>query len=349
MKIFLTGIAGFIGFHLARKLRELRDTEIIGIDNLNSYYSPQLKTSRLAELGINTDGIQDNNEINAGKITFVKAGVENKDLVLNLFKKHKPDYVIHLAAQAGVRYSLQDPYSYISSNVNGFMNILESCRHFPVKHLVFASSSSVYGLNQVTPYSEKHPADHPASLYAATKKSNELMAHSYSYLFKIPSTGLRFFSVYGPWGRPDMAYFSFTEKILKGIPIEVYNYGKMKRDFTYIDDITEGIVRLLDKIPSGNDDWKSIDTHPDRSVSPYRIFNIGNNRSVPLEEFISALEDALGKKAERKYVEAHPGDVLETFANIDNLSAVTGFKPSTDIRAGLNKFVEWYKNYYSVK
>ncbi len=344
-------MAGFIGYHLAKKLSGNKNNTIIGIDNLNDYYSPQLKLDRLKQLGFATDSIPEKKLIKSSSenLFFTKAAIEDKQTIDDLFATQKIDYVVNLAAQAGVRYSLEAPESYIQSNIVGFFTILEACRKYAIKHLVYASSSSVYGLNQIVPYSEKHSVDHPASLYAATKKSNELMAHSYSYLFNIPVTGLRFFSVYGPWGRPDMAYFSFTKKILTNKPIEIYNYGKMKRDFTYIDDIVEGIARLLDKIPVANQNWEEVDRNPDRSVAPYRVYNIGNNKSVPLEDFISILEEVLGKKAERVYSPAHPGDVISTYADIDNLSEITGFTPSTNIRSGLQQFVSWYKQYYKTE
>jgi len=318
---------------------------VTGIDNLNNYYSQQLKEDRLKNLGF-LKGDDGKWKREKGNSSFFKIDLKDATAINRLFAENQFDYVIQLAAQAGVRYSLKDPHAYVDSNITGFLNILEACRHHPVKHLIFASSSSVYGLNQTIPYSEKNSVDHPASMYAATKKSNEMMAHTYSHLFNIPVTGLRFFTVYGPWGRPDMASFLFTDKILKGQPIDVYNYGKMKRDFTYIDDIVEGVVRLIEKPPLRNENWSAIDTNPDLSTAPYRIFNIGNNSPVPLEEFISTLEEILGKKAERNYLPLQQGDVIETYANIDALSAATGFRPTISIREGLKKFVDWYKEYY---
>ncbi len=335
MKILVTGAAGFIGFHLSNLLLD-RDYQIIGIDNLNNYYDPKLKENRLTIL------YQKNNFI------FHKVDLKDKPSVDNIFKTYKPDYVINLAAQAGVRYSIENPNAYVDSNLIGFMNILEACRCYSVKHLLYASSSSVYGGNKVTPFSANHNVDHPVSLYAATKKSNELMAHTYSHLYGIPTTGLRFFTVYGPWGRPDMAYFSFAKDILSGKPIKVFNHGMMERDFTYIDDIVEGVCKLIDRIPSANKDWDESKDDLSTSFAPYKIYNIGNNRPVQLMKFINALESALGKEAEKNYMDMQPGDVLRTYADVSDLEKDINFKPSTSIEEGLQKFVDWFKEYYKV-
>jgi len=307
---------------------------VIGVDNLNDYYSAVLKRSRL-EILSSLEGFH-----------FQQLDLENHGGIGALFAEQQPDYVINLAAQAGVRYSLENPHSYISSNISGFLNILEGCRHFPVKHLIFASSSSVYGANTRMPFSVEDNVDHPISLYAATKKSNELMAHTYSSLFDIPTTGLRFFTVYGPWGRPDMALFKFTKRILKGEPIEVYNHGNMKRDFTYVDDVVRGIVRLIPKSPQPDDSWNGQSPNPSTSFCKYKLFNIGNHRPVELEHFISVLEDALGKKAVKNYQPIQPGDVPETYADIKDLQESVGFQPKISIEEGIPKFVEWYKSYY---
>jgi UDP-glucuronate 4-epimerase len=336
MKILITGAAGFIGFHLSNLLLD-QSYEVIGIDNLNDYYDTKLKYDRLEILK------QDNNFI------FHKVDLKDKPAVDNIFETYNPDYVINLAAQAGVRYSIENPYAYVDSNLIGFMNILEACRHYPVKHLLYASSSSVYGGNKVAPFSTNHNVDHPVSLYAATKKSNELMAHTYSHLYGIPTTGLRFFTVYGPWGRPDMAYFSFTNNILEGKPIKVFNHGIMERDFTYIDDIVEGIDKLIDRPPVANKDWDESKDDLSTSFAPYKIYNIGNNQPVKLMRFINALEDALGIEAEKIYMDMQPGDVLRTYADVSDLEKDINFKPSTSIEEGLKKFVEWYKDYYKVQ
>jgi len=332
-KILVTGAAGFIGFHLAKKLLE-QSYPVIGIDNLNDYYDPQLKRSRLEILK------------KYPNFTFQKMDLKERDSVEKVFAKHRPDYVINLAAQAGVRYSIENPFVYVDSNLTGFMNILEACRSYPVKHLLYASSSSVYGGNKVVPFSTEHPVDHPVSLYAATKKSNELMAHTYSHLYSIPTTGLRFFTVYGPWGRPDMAYFSFAKKILAGEVIDVYNHGKMERDFTYIDDIVQGLEKLIPRPPEGNPDWDEEKDPLSESFAPYKIYNIGNNQPVALETFIAALEEKLGKKAEKNYMEMQPGDVVRTYADVRDLEKDINFKPDTTIDQGLEKFVQWYKEYY---
>lgn len=334
-KVLITGGAGFIGFHLSNLLLD-KGYQVIGIDNLNDYYDVRIKEGRLAILQAKEN------------YTFYKIDIKDKENVDNLFAEHRPDYVVNLAAQAGVRYSLINPYAYVDSNLIGFVNILEACRHYPVKHLLYASSSSVYGGNKVAPFSTEHQVDHPVSLYAATKKSNELMAHTYSHLYKIPTTGLRFFTVYGPWGRPDMAYFSFTQDILSGKPINVFNYGKMKRDFTYVDDIVEGVYRLLDTIPQANPEWDETTDKLSESFAPYRVYNIGNNEPMELEKFINVLEDKLGKKANKNYMDMQPGDVTMTYADTTDLEKVIGFKPSTSVEEGLGKFVEWYKKFYNI-
>lgn len=332
-KVLVTGAAGFIGFHLSQLLMK-QGYQVIGIDNLNDYYDVNLKYGRLE--------ILEKEE----SFTFYKIDLKDKEDIDNLFEKNKFDYVINLAAQAGVRYSLINPYAYVDSNLIGFVNILEACRHHPVKHLLYASSSSVYGGNKVAPFSTEHQVDHPVSLYAATKKSNELMAHTYSHLYKIPTTGLRFFTVYGPWGRPDMAYFSFTQDILSGKPIKVFNYGKMERDFTYIDDIVEGITRLLPLTPKANPEWDETKDKLSESFAPYKVYNIGNNQPVQLETFISVLEDKLGQKAEKHYMEMQPGDVVRTYADTTDLEQAINFKPKTSIEEGLGKYVEWYREFY---
>lgn len=334
-KVLITGGAGFIGFHLSNLLLD-KGYQVIGIDNLNDYYDIRIKEGRLAILQAKEN------------YTFYKMDIKDKEDVDNLFKEHRPDYVVNLAAQAGVRYSLINPYAYVDSNLIGFVNILEACRHYPVKHLLYASSSSVYGGNKVAPFSTEHQVDHPVSLYAATKKSNELMAHTYSHLYKIPTTGLRFFTVYGTWGRPDMAYFSFTQDILSGKAINVFNYGKMKRDFTYVDDIVEGIYRLLDTIPQVNPEWDETTGKLSESFAPYKVYNIGNNEPMELEKFITVLEDKLGHKANKNYMDMQPGDVEMTYADTTDLEKAIGFKPSTSVEEGLGKFVEWYKNFYNI-
>jgi UDP-glucuronate 4-epimerase len=334
--ILVTGAAGFIGFHLTRRLLA-GGMEVTGLDSLNDYYDVNLKKSRLDLL--RTDP----------RFRFVQIDLKNKDEVDGLFQKHHFECVINLAAQAGVRYSLTHPYAYLDSNLTGFLNILEACRHFQAGHLIFASSSSVYGASKKMPFSTHDNVDHPLALYAASKKSNELMAHAYSHLYKIPVTGLRFFTVYGPYGRPDMALFIFTKAILEGRPIDVYNFGKMKRDFTYVDDIVEGIVKLIPKVPAGNKDWNPRQPDPSSSFAPYRIFNIGNNQPVELLEFIEVLEEKLGRKAVKNFLPLQDGDVEETYADITDLEQVTGFRPSTSIDEGIGKFVTWYREYYKIK
>lgn len=335
MKILITGAAGFVGFHLSKRLLE-NNIEVIGIDNLNDYYGENLKNSRLEILTTYEN------------FEFRKVDLKNKNEVDTIFKEYRPEYVINLAAQAGVRYSIENPYAYVDSNLIGFVNILEACRNNPVKHLLYASSSSVYGGNKIAPFSTNHNVDHPVSLYAATKKSNELMAHTYSHLYGIPTTGLRFFTVYGPYGRPDMAYYSFTKDILEGKTIKVFNHGKMERDFTYIDDIVEGIEKLIPLVPKANPDWDESQDALSDSFAPYKIYNIGNNNPVPLMRFINALESALGKEAKKNYMEMQPGDVLRTYADVSDLEKDISFKPSTSIEDGLQKFVDWYKEYYKI-
>lgn len=335
MKILVTGAAGFIGFHVSQYLLNRGDI-VTGIDNLNDYYDVQLKRDRLAVLLENTN------------FKFLPIDVAYKEGFHQLLLDFQPDKIVHLAAQVGVRYSLQNPYAYLDSNLVGFMNILEGCRQLNIQHLVFASSSSVYGANTQMPFSVHQTVDHPISFYAATKKANELMAHSYSHLYQIPVTGLRFFTVYGPWGRPDMATFLFTKAIIEDRPIDVFNYGEMKRDFTYIDDIVNGIVKVLDRVPESNPNWSGLAPDPATSMAPYRIYNIGNNQSVELGRFIEVLEEAIGKEAKKNFLPLQPGDVLETYADVDDLTEAVGFKPQVPIEVGLPKFVDWYRNYYGV-
>ncbi|MGE0078206.1 MAG: NAD-dependent epimerase [Bacteroidales bacterium] len=347
-KILVTGTAGFIGFHLAQRLIE-RGDDVVGLDCINDYYDTNLKFSRLRIAGIEKDKINYGEFVQSIKYKnykFIQLKLEEREAILKVFSDEKFDKVCNLAAQAGVRYSLQNPFTYIDSNINGFLNVLEGCRHNDVKHLAYASSSSVYGLNEEMPFSTHHNVDHPISLYAASKKSNELMAHTYSYLYKIPTTGLRFFTVYGPWGRPDMALFLFTKAILDGKPIDVFNNGNMQRDFTYIDDIVEGILRILDNPPRGNTSWTGKSPDPSSSVAPYKIFNIGNSSPVKLLDFIDAIENALGKKAIKNFLPMQAGDVPATWANVDDLVENLGYKPQTSIQFGVNKFIEWYKDFY---
>ena len=338
MPILITGAAGFIGFHLCKKLLN-EGEDIIGIDNLNDYYDTSLKKDRLKilEKGANE------------KFTFIKIGIEKKNELLNIFNQYKPEYVVNLAAQAGVRYSITNPDKYVLSNLVGFVNIVECCREFKVKHLVFASSSSVYGGNRNMPFTEIHNVDHPISLYAASKKSNELIAHAYSHLYKIPSTGLRFFTVYGPWGRPDMALFLFTKAILEGNPINIFNQGDMIRDFTYIDDITESLSRVLRKPPNNNDKFDLTKPDPSNSWSPYKIFNIGNSEPIPLMNFVEAIENTLEIKAKKNFMSMQPGDVYATFANTKKLEDWIDYKPKTSIKEGVKRFVNWFKEYYKYK
>lgn len=332
MRVVVTGVAGFIGMHTARRLLE-RGDEVVGVDNLSDYYDVSLKHSRLREL-----------QRLAG-FKFARFGLETPGKLAVLMDQEKPDAVIHLAAQAGVRYSLTNPQAYIDANIQAFLNVLEACRQHPVRHLVYASSSSVYGGNTAMPFSEKHSVDHPISLYAATKKSNELMAHTYSHLFDIPTTGLRFFTVYGPWGRPDMALFLFTKAISEGRPIDLFNHGQMLRDFTYIDDIVEGVIRVLDKPATPDPAFDPAHPDPCSSAAPYRMFNIGNAHPVPLTEYVEAIEEALGVKAVRNLLPIQPGDVPATAADTSALEHWVGFKPSTPVREGVKRFVDWYKRY----
>lgn len=351
MKILITGVAGFIGFHLANRLLK-ENYEIIGLDNINDYYSTELKYDRLAELGIMKEAILEGELIDSvqnGKLKFMKTDLENRAAILDIFDTQNIDVVINLAAQAGVRYSLKDPHRYIESNIVGFLNILEAARHFSVKHLIYASSSSVYGANTKMPFSTTDNVDHPMSLYAASKKSNELMAHTYSNLFDIPTTGLRFFTVYGPWGRPDMALFLFAKAMLNNEPIKVFNYGNMERDFTYIDDIVEGIARLIPKPPTSNEAWTGLKPDPSTSFAPYRIFNIGNSRPVKLMDFISEIEKQLGLKAQKRMLDLQPGDVPKTWANVDDFYQYTNFKPKVSIEEGIRNFINWYKAYFYEK
>ena len=335
MKILVTGAAGFIGMHASERLLA-RGDEVIGLDNLNDYYDPTLKEARLARLTPQKS------------FRFVKMDVADRPGMERLFAEEKFDRVIHLAAQAGVRYSLQNPHAYIDSNVVGFMNILEGCRHSKVQHLVYASSSSVYGGNTKMPFSERDSVDHPVSIYAATKKANELMAHTYSHLYGLPTTGLRFFTVYGPWGRPDMALFLFTKAIIEGRPIDVFNHGKMKRDFTFVDDIVEGVIRTLDRTAAADAAFDSNLPDPGRSNVPYRVFNIGNNDPVELMAFVAAIEDTLGMKAQKNFMPLQDGDVPSTYADTDELNAWTGFAPATSVKDGVARFVAWYRDYYRV-
>lgn len=335
MKVLLTGSAGFIGMHTSLRLLA-RGNTVVGVDNLNDYYDVSLKEARLARLNSHPN------------FHFHKLDVANRDGIAALFAAEKPQRVIHLAAQAGVRYSLTNPYAYIDSNIQGFTNIVEGCRHNAVEHLVYASSSSVYGGNTAMPFSEHHNIDHPISLYAASKKANELMAHTYSHLFQLPTSGLRFFTIYGPWGRPDMALFLFTKAILAGEPIDIFNHGNMVRDFTFVDDIVEGVIRVLDKPATPNAAFDAANPDPATSSAPYRVFNIGNNQPTPLMDYIAALEGALGLTAKKNYLPMQPGDVPATSANTDELNAWVGFKPNTAVNDGVARFVDWYRSYYAV-
>lgn len=335
MKVLVTGAAGFIGAHVCEALLA-RGDQVVGLDNVNDYYDVGLKESRLARL--------------AGRPgwSFERVAVEDAGELGRVFREHRFDRVIHLAAQAGVRYSLQHPEAYVQGNLVGFGNMLECCRHAEVEHLTYASSSSVYGLNAKMPFSVHDNVDHPVSMYAATKKANELMAHAYSHLFGLPTTGLRFFTVYGPWGRPDMAYFKFTKAIFEGRPIDVYNHGRMRRDFTYIDDIVKGVVRTSDLVAAGNPSWDAENPDPGRSSAPYRVYNIGNHTPVELDEFIATIERAVGRKAVRNELPMQPGDVLATYADVSDLQEAVGFAPSTPLEVGIGRFVEWYRSYYGV-
>ena len=335
MHVLVTGVAGFIGFHVARRLLERGDT-VVGIDNVNTYYDVRLKQARLALLS-GHEGF-----------SFLQLNLADRDGMTEVLSRQRPQRVVHLAAQAGVRHSLTHPHAYIESNLVGFLHILEGCRSTQVEHLVYASTSSVYGANTKMPFSVHDNVDHPVSLYAASKKANELMAHTYSHLYGLPTTGLRFFTVYGPWGRPDMALFLFTRAILAGEPIDVFNYGKMRRDFTYIDDIVEGLVRVLDTLPQPNPAWSGLAPDPGTSKAPYRIYNIGNNQPVELLHFIEVLETCLGRKAEKRLLPLQAGDVPETYADVDDLIRDVGFRPATPLSVGIARFVEWYRAFYQV-
>ena len=334
MKVLVTGAAGFIGMHASERLLA-RGDEVVGLDNLNDYYDPQLKRDRLARIQPHP------------KFRFVKMDVADRPGIEKLFADEKFDRVIHLAAQAGVRYSIENPHAYIDSNIVGFMNILEGCRHNKVQHLAYASSSSVYGGNTKMPFSEHDSVDHPISMYAATKKANELMAHTYSHLFGVPTTGLRFFTVYGPWGRPDMALFLFTKATLEGRPIDVFNHGKMQRDFTYVDDIVEGVIRVLDHIAESDSEFNADQPNPGRSKAPFRVFNIGNHSPVQLMDYIGAIESALGMEAKKNFLPMQDGDVPATYADTSELNAWTGFQPGTPVKEGVARFVAWYRAYFT--
>ncbi len=335
MKVLVTGTAGFIGSTLAHRLID-RGDQVVGIDNVNDYYDPSLKLARLDRLLEKDSFIEE------------RISIEDKDAMEKVFKTHRPDRIVHLAAQAGVRYSLENPYAYIDANIYGFLNILENCRHVGIEHLVYASTSSVYGSHTNMPFSIHDHVDHPVSLYAATKKSNELMAHTYSHLFQIPVTGLRFFTVYGPWGRPDMALFLFTRKILAGEPIDVFNHGNHKRDFTYVDDIVEGVIRTLDNVATANPMWDASNPDSATSASPYRVYNIGNSQPVNLMHYIEVLESCLGRTTERNLLPLQPGDVPDTYADVTDLTRDVGYKPDTSVEDGVARFVEWYRDYYQV-
>ena len=335
MKILVTGSAGFIGSSLIKDLLA-RGDEVVGIDNLNDYYDPQIKLDRL-------------NQFNDHDLfTHIKGDIVDGDLLEKCFENNNFDSVVNLAAQAGVRYSIENPRAYIDSNIVGFLNILECCRNFKINHLVYASSSSVYGANELMPFSVNHNVDHPLSLYAASKKSNELMAHTYSELYSLPTTGLRFFTVYGPWGRPDMALFKFTKSIFEGEEIEIFNFGKHKRDFTYIDDIVNGIIKVIEKPPQKNPNWTGLKPDPGSSRAPWKVYNIGNNSPVELEEFIRAIEDSIGLKAKKNFLPLQPGDVPDTYADISALEKDFNYRPNTSIYEGINKFIDWYRDYYRI-
>ena len=350
-RVLVTGAAGFIGSRVAQRLLEQGDA-VTGLDNINDYYDPELKYGRLAELGIRKDSIEWFRFVQSEKyedFTFVRMNLEDRQAMRMLFANGAFDVVVNLGAQAGVRYSIENPQAYIESNVDGFINVLEGCRHYGVKHLVYASSSSVYGLNGKVPFSEHDGIAHPVSLYAATKKSNELMAHAYSKLYDIPTTGLRFFTVYGPWGRPDMSPFLFIDAILHDWPIKVFNNGDMLRDFTYIDDIVEGVVRIIDVVPEGNKEWD--ETHPDPATSPapYRIYNIGNQRPTRLMDYIASIEKAIGREAKKNFLPMQPGDVYQTYADSSALANATGFRPNTPLQEGIDRTVAWFREFYNLK
>ncbi|GER07260.1 NAD-dependent epimerase [Iodidimonas muriae] len=352
MKILVTGAAGFIGSHVSLYLLA-RGDDVVGLDNLNDYYDPTLKQKRLDRIAAFCDGRLNDDiypeirtEKPMGRFTFHKLDLADRDGMAALFAEETFDRVVHLAAQAGVRYSIDDPFAYVDSNITGFLTVLEGCRHHNVEHLVYASTSSVYGSNTHIPFTVSEPADHPVAFYGATKRANELMAHSYSHLFALPTTGLRFFTVYGPWGRPDMALFKFTKAILEDQPIDVFNYGHHKRDFTYIDDIVKGVVASLDHVARPDPDWDSDNPASDRSKAPWRVFNIGNERPVELMRYIGLLEEALGKEAQKNLLPLQPGDVPDTYADVSSLVAITGYRPDTPVEEGVKRFVDWYRSYY---
>ncbi|MCE7995887.1 MAG: NAD-dependent epimerase [Roseivirga sp.] len=349
-KTLITGTAGFIGFHLAKKMLE-RGDEVVGLDSINDYYDLRVKYARLEQTGIDKADIQYNELVQSSKYPgyrFIQLKLEDGAALNELFEREQFDTVINLAAQAGVRYSLENPKAYVDSNIIGFVNILEACRHNGVKHLSYASSSSVYGLNETRPFSVQHNVDHPISLYAASKKSNELMAHTYSHLFGLPTTGLRFFTVYGPWGRPDMALFLFTKAILENKPINVFNNGNMSRDFTYVDDIVEGVTRVNDNPPGGNVNWSGADPDPSTSKAPYTVYNIGNNAPVKLMDFVAIIEKCLGREAEKNFMPMQPGDVSATYADVQSLIDNLGYQPDTPLETGVSNFVTWYREFYNV-
>lgn len=348
MKILLTGAAGFIGYHLINKLTSMGST-VVGLDSINDYYSLELKYDRLANAGIKKDDIKYNIPVQSSSIPnyqFVQISLEDNSSLEQLFASQQFDIVINLAAQAGVRYSITNPSAYINSNIVGFANLIENSRKFSIKHFIYASSSSVYGLNEVIPFSTSQTVDHPISLYAATKKSNELIAHVYSHLYGLPTTGLRFFTVYGPWGRPDMAMFLFTKAIIEDKPIEVFNNGEMERDFTYIDDVVAGVVLVIDNLPKGNPNWTGLQPDPSSSKAPYKLYNIGNSAPVKLIDFIDAIENKLGKKAKKIMMPMQPGDVHKTYADVDDLKANIGYNPRTSIQTGVDSFIDWYMSYF---
>lgn len=351
MKYLITGVAGFIGFYVCKRLlQDNTDIEIVGIDNLNSYYDVNLKFGRLQELGIDNQ-IEINKykeSSNTERFKFIQMDLSDSDSIKKLFEVEKFDVVVNLAAQAGVRYSIKNPKAYIQSNIDGFLNILEGCRHNGIKHLVYASSSSVYGLNAKVPFSENDSIAHPVSLYAATKKANELMAHSYSHLYQIPSTGLRFFTVYGPWGRPDMSPFLFTDAILNNRSIKIFNNGNMLRDFTYIDDIVDGVINVINQAPTSSDQWDNINSDPASSSAPYRIYNIGNSKPIQLMDFISAIENAIGVESKKEFLPMQQGDVYQTYADTTALQNDLGFMPKTDLNEGVKKTVDWYRSFYKL-
>lgn len=350
MKVLITGTAGFIGAHLAERLLA-RGDEVVGLDSINDYYDTRVKYGRLAWSGINTEELLPGKMLSSSRhpgYKFIQAQLEDRNTIDRLFSEHRFDAVCHLAAQAGVRYSLENPRAYIDSNIVGFLNILEACRHTGVDNLSYASSSSVYGLNEQLPFSTAHNVDHPISLYAASKKSNELMAHTYSHLFGIRTTGLRFFTVYGPWGRPDMALFLFTRAALRGEPIKVFNNGQMQRDFTYIDDIIEGVVRVIDNPAQGNSNWHGEQPDPASSSAPYRVYNIGNSKPVKLMDFIQAIERSLNMIIEKQFLPMQPGDVPATFADVSDLASDLGYRPDTPVQQGVDRFIAWYRDFYNV-